>query len=227
MPKTDTFLQDLSRLAPGLVEHRIAPRPAVAGDGWVEWSRHDRWVLDYVDGVGMRTEVASPDAPAGPFPRDGGVWHCYAPGTTYREQYQRPRALREWMWFFFIPGRGIPPLTARTFSAIADPEGRLAGYCRTMFAHQQRGGAGSHRALAALLRAAIAEIIAAADHGGDGSAANPWMLRSSSAADEEGLLQRLDRAVSRNLAAPPTLAELAQDLRMSVSSQAHRFKAES
>ncbi len=227
MPKTDTFLHGVASAAPGLVEHRVAPRPRLAGDGWTDWCRHDRWVLDHVDGAHMRCEVSSSDAPAGMFARDASVWHCYAPGTAYREQYQRPRALREWMWFFFIPRRDILPLTARTFSVIADGEGRLAGYCRTMFAHQQRGGAGSGIAVNGLLCAALAEIVAACDRGGDGSAAHPWRLGGSHADGAPALLQRLDRAVSADLASPPSLAGLAATLGMSVSSLAHRFKAES
>ena len=121
------------------------------------------------------------------------------------------------------------PLKGRRFAVIADPAGRIADYVRSMYVHQQHGRPGSGVVIHGLFVAVLGEIGAAAKRGDAGTGEAPWCVESpeeAAGAREDRLLHRVDRTVSEALSSPPSLDELAEALHMSVSSLAHRFKAE-
>ncbi len=218
----DDFLQRAAPARPARVEHRLASAYRLGPQEFSPWCVHDRWVLECIDADGMRTRVRGIDQP---FDRPPGRWHLYAAGTAYSESYRRPDRIREEMWFFFQLDGVIAPLTDRPFAAIADPEGRLAGYCRSMYAIQQRGERDGAIALHGLFWAALGEVLMATRHGGDGDARDPWTVRSQYGSDAE-FADRVDALVMTRLARPPSLGELSRALHVSPSSLSHRFKQE-
>ena len=98
-----------------------------------------------------------------------------------------------------------------------------------MHAIQNSGRPGSDLALHGLLLFILADIRAAAAGGGTGDPDDPFVLRN--AEDVAGiastlLLQRIDHIAERRIESLPSVDELAEMLGMSVSSLAHRYRAE-
>lgn len=219
------FVQLARLVVPGDAHHGVGVRYPQAADAWGGPWQHPLWVADWVDADGMRTRVEGVDG-GREFARPAGTWHLYAAGTRYHERYARPERVREDLWFFFTLRGELPPLSDRAFAAVADPEGRLAGYARTMHACQAHALPGADAVRRAVFLAAIGEILLAAQLGGDGSPSRPWVVRGALAADTAMLASRVDALVMAQLARPPSLGELAESLGMSSSALSHRFAAE-
>ncbi len=225
MLDTNGILQRAAVLELGNTEHDVHVSYPVAPNVFME-TLHTKSVLEYVDADGMRTRVQG-EGGGQPFTRPPATWHIYAAGTGYSEAYEKPDRIREHMWMFFTLHAPLPPISEKRFAAIADPEGRLAGYCRSIHAITQRGEVDGDLACHGLMWAVFGEILMATRHGGDGTPANPWQVRSTYGASSESLLQRVDHLVLAQLADPPSLAQLAEGLHLSVSGLSHRLKAES
>jgi len=155
------------------------------------------------------------------------TWHLYAPNVPFWEQYDRPELLEEDMWLQFDFNKPWPPLAERKFAAIFDPEDRFVEYVRAMYEVQQHGRPGRQLILQGLLLAVLGEVLTAIQAGASGKANDPWQICSHGDYDRENrLLSTVDAAITRKLSSPPSLEQLAEELDMSVSSLAHRFKAE-
>ncbi len=211
-----------------LAEHEVNP-PLPRAGRWLGPFRHGVWTLDYCGWLGMRVRVGRDGEVAPAAPRAPGTWHLYAPNTVYSERQDRPELRKEDMWLQFILGEPWPLISGRRFTVIADPEQRLAQHVRTIAAAERSGQPG-HRVLSeGLLTAILGEILIAALGGGQSTRAGPWRVRSPQSHAEsraDRLLSRVDAVVTKRLASPPSLAELADALSVSVSSLSHRFKSE-
>jgi AraC-like DNA-binding protein len=189
---------------------------------WSSPYRHTSWMMDFWSGPKMACRVTTPDGKERAFERRC-TWHIYAPGVAYSERYDESPPW-EMLWFQFSPGSALPPLTRRAFTAVHDPEERIAPYARAMYVSQQRGEPGSDLIRRGLLLAILGEAIAAGHRGHAGTPEDPWLV--SPGAESANLLQRVDAHVLRRVTAPPSLDELARALDMSVSSLTHRFRTE-
>jgi AraC-like DNA-binding protein len=225
MHDSDEIRQLLAAAEPRESHHQIGARYGLSPGAWSGEIRHSLWVADWVDADGMQTRVVGHDG-GRPFVRRPGAWHVYAAGTRYRESYRAPDRIREDLWIFFELKAPLPPLSPRPFSVLLDPEGRLAGYVRTMHAHQRHAQPWGQAARRAAFATGLAEMLIATRHGGEGTPVSPWTLRAAHAAARDPLVARVDAVVSARLDSPPSLAELAERLSMSVSSLSHRFRAE-
>ncbi len=211
----------------GLVEgslHAYANPPWVWSGPWswetwvVDWIAWDRSLLaTSTDGVNF-TQHARPQ----------WSWYIFQPHCAYKHLEQEAHTSAESLWFFFKVKRKFPPLTSRPFSVCVDPEERLCGHVRAMYALQQSGDPGARLIIQSHALTFLTEMLSAAQRGGAGTPENPWRIRNplDRGNADASLLNRVDAAVMRRIAAPPAIDELAEALAMSVSSLAHRFKAE-
>jgi AraC-like DNA-binding protein len=203
-----------------LIENRSTLAAAVGL--WSIAYKHTSWMMDYWGGQKVFCRVNTPDGKTQTFERRN-TWHLYAPGVAYQERYE-DRSRWEMLWFQFTLSGPLPPLTARPFTALSDPEGRLTPYARAIHDSQQRSEPGGDLIRRGLLQAILGEVVAAGHRGHAGTPEDPWSLGDLSA--EPSLLQRVDGLILKHLASPPSLDELAESLSMSVSSLTHRFKSE-
>lgn len=228
---TYDIMHFMNGAALGLVEHRrrIAPLHRPVGGAWSGAIRHRAWTFDYCGWEGMQVMVKSAGAWRAHFRRPAGTWHLYAPGVEYRERQDRPELQREDMWFHFTLRRSNRFFPKGMFAEFADAEEVIAPRVRTLYALQQRGEPGGELVAHGLFLSILGEIVAASRRGGDGSPARPWRVRSpefAGAQKGESLHERLDDVVVKRLADPPGMDELAEALHVSLSTLAHRFKAE-
>lgn len=225
------ILQLTSRAKLRTVEfrRRIAASRRVPAGLWIGPIHRAAWTLDYCGWDGMQCKVRVNGTWSPPFRRPAGTWHLYAPGVQYRELQERPGLQHEDTWLLFgLSGRDAffkPGL----FAALHDPEDVIAPRVRMLYALQQRGEPGSELAAHGLFLSLLGEVMLAARRGNTGLPQQPWLVRNPEtpvAAGSEKLLEQLDALVSRRLADPPGLDELAEELNVSISTLAHRFKAE-
>jgi AraC-like DNA-binding protein len=189
---------------------------------WSTAYKHTSWMMDYWSGQKLFCRVTTPDGNTQTFERRA-TWHLYAPGTAYQERFE-DRSRWEMLWFQFTLNRPLQPLTARPFTVLNDPGGRLTPYARAMHDSQQRSEPGGDLVRRGLLLAILGEVVTAGHRGHAGTVADPWLTDDPTT--EPNLLQRVDALVLKRMASPPSLDELAEALSMSVSSLTHRFKAE-
>ncbi|HYF52367.1 MAG TPA: AraC family transcriptional regulator [Planctomycetota bacterium] len=129
-------------------------------------------------------------------------------------------------WFFFTV-RGRLPLLHAPLHVVLDPEERLVAYVRHMYELQQSGGPGEEQVRDALALTFVTEILAAAQRGGRGTPDEPWRIGVGGIEGKPvPLLALVDEAVEKRLKDQIAIDDVAEALRMSVSSLAHRFKAE-
>jgi AraC-like DNA-binding protein len=184
----------------------------------------DLWVMDwcYWEGHSCRVSV---DGKSGPvFRRRPGTWHIYAPRVAYRQMDEHPERNVESLWFQFETVKPLPLLANRPWTAVHDPEERLAPLVRAMFAVQGREEPGAMMTQYSHLLAIFAAVLDAGYCGGAGSPEDPWVIGRTAAGEEAGLMLRVDRELTRRLTRPPTMQELAAALNMSVSSLAHKYR---
>ncbi|MCZ7648903.1 MAG: helix-turn-helix transcriptional regulator [Planctomycetota bacterium] len=208
--------------------HRAKPRLRPSGV-WLTRVCHPTWVLDYcgLEGESCRIEREGAEGP--PFAWRPGTWHLYAPHTPYRLRMDRTDLPSQDLWLLFELRQPPLELKARDFAVLADPEDQLGADVRAMGLLQERGLPGSEWTLHGYLLCVLGRILTAARAGAAGTPEDPWRVLApdSLEADAQGrLLHQVDRHVTRALKSPPTLEQLAALLNMSVSSLAHRFKAE-
>ena len=216
----------------GLVEGRRWEWPH-APNTWIGPFVWDSWVIDWIAWPGTRMAISTDGRKFTEHERPQWSWYIFAPGVHYKHSsaVQRGRHF-DGLWFFFHIKRKFAPLSGRPLSAIVDPEERLGGRVREMYALQQSGEPGARLTIHAHALSIFAEILTATKRGGEGTPQNPWRVQAPASAAAEGsesgiaLLRRLDAEVLRQLSPPPTIGVLAEALNMSVSSLAHRFRRE-
>ena len=220
----------------GLIEGRRFKWPHALGR-WIGPFQWDSWVIDWIAWRGSRLAVSTDGKNYVEMERPQWSWCIFAPHVWYKHIDAGPLdEAFDALWFYFTLPKPWPQLTGRPFSFITDPEERFGHRVREMYALQQSGEPGASLMIHAQALTVFAEIIAASQRGGDGSARHPWRVQGPSAAGEGGegnaveagiaLLRSIDGEVMRAISQPPTMDELAERLNMSVSSLAHRFRKE-
>ncbi len=192
---------------------------------WQGPYRYDSWVIDWCGNDGHLVDVGTGPSATGAVPRQARSWHLYAPQVPYRHCDTRPPPTEQALWCIFDIRATHWPLAQRAFSVILDPDERLAPHLYAMRALTERGGAGDDTALHGRALAVLGEVITASQGQGEGTPGSPWRIGGVER-DRSALTARLEREVLRGLARLPGLDSLAARLGMSVSSLAHRCKAE-
>lgn len=193
------------------------------------WDSHcfPFWTLVWSGAQGYRVRRAMTGAGSEPVARASRSWALHAPGVEFYESIDAPAAQREAMWLFFSVSGQLAPLSPRPLTLVLDRDDRVACIVRTMHGAQERGGPGDTLVAHGLLLAVLGEFIACAYDGQAGDDRDPWRLRAHEPEGKApGLLAAVDLQVSRSPASPPSRETLAKALGMSVSSLAHRFRAE-
>ncbi len=205
--------------------HRLDVAPDRVG----RWDRHrfECWTLVWSGAQGYQARRALSGPSSDVVSRPGRSWALHAPGVEFFESLDAPTSDREAMWLFFSLTGRLTPLTSRPFTLLLDHDDRIADLVRIMHGAQERGAPGDGLVAHGLLLAVLGEVLACAHAGGAGDDRDPWRLRARESRDQEpGLLAAVDLQVSRSPASPPSRERLAAALGMSVSSLAHRFRAE-
>jgi AraC-like DNA-binding protein len=193
---------------------------------WIGPFSWDMWVMDWCDMDGVFVEVTPPGKPPMRFKRPAQSWNLYAPGVSYRQADSEIHGPRELMWIFIRFNRPWQPMDGRPLVVVSDREERLGPHLRAMYSLQQSGDPWSDVTIHGHATAVLGEVLAAAHRGCAGTPDDPWPVQSPESRASSQLLQRVDRVVARRWSEPPTVAELAHSLGMSVSSLAHRFREE-
>lgn len=196
---------------------------------WVGPWTWDGWLMEYTRRGEQELKVSGPGVNVPPFRRPGPAWYIYKPGVSYWHKDERPPEFGYGLWFFFHLKRRFPPLSDRPFTIVLDSEERLAPHVREMYALQQGGEPGAALIAKALAAAILAEVAAASQRGGAGTHRDPWRIRAAGAdSGKPTLLQLVDAAALEHIrdGSSPAIDELAESLKMSVSSLAHRFRHE-
>lgn len=218
-----------ARLRLAELKTRAGASPRYVPRLWTNPISRTQWTLDYCGWEGMWAMVETGGRWSAPFARRPGTWHLYAPHVRYRERQDRPDLHDEDMWLIFTLARPQDVFRKGLFASIHDPEAVIPPRLRAMYALQQKGEPGGALAAHGLFLSMLGEIAAAARRGGDGDPARPWRVQQPGARADDGggrLLERVDALASARLDDPPGVEELAEALSVSVSTLAHRFKAE-
>jgi AraC-like DNA-binding protein len=202
--------------------HQVPAR----GD-WNGPYRWDTWVIDWFAYPGSVGDIVVDGRSSGIFPRASHTWHVYAPQVAYRHRCDSGDArMHELLFFYFDLTSEWNPLSGRPLSVLHDPEERLCHHVRHMFKLSERGEPGSELIIRGHALAVFGEILAASLRGHAGTPEDPWTVQGpeNTRAPGSELLLLVDEEAVRQLSRPPTLDEIAERLRMSTSSLAHRFK---
>lgn len=210
----------------GLIQHQPVA-PAYPKNEWWGPFSWDSWVMDYASYADTIWELEF-DGQIRSMIRPANSWFIYSPNLPYRHKDTRTPPHVEHMWFYFKFRKKMPPLTARRFTVVLDRNERIANHVRAMAELEQSGMPGAALIIHGHALTIFGEILAAAQRGNAGDVEDPWTVTTPvvAASVEETLLAKVDRAVGSRIRNVPSLDELAEELSMSVSSLAHRFKAE-
>ncbi len=212
----------------GLINDRKAV-PSFAIGHWHGPHAWTSWVMDWFGYPGSAGRVAV-DGREGPtFARASHTWHIYAPRVAYWHSDQADIGpTYDSLWFFWDFTKPWPPLAARPFTVLLDPDERIGRHVSAMAELAQHQEPGSEVIVRGHALAIFGEILAASMRGHRGTPDDPWPVRPPGSTPGRGDLLRLqvEHEVMRRLSRPPTLEELAERLHVSVSSLAHSFKAE-
>jgi len=189
---------------------------------------HPVWVVDHAINTSGRIRVLSRSRPW--LPSLPGTLQLYPPNTLYWTDYpEGGKSLCEFSFVFFRGGEAvgldklIPPRAG--FARFLDPDG-LAGATIEEIARigQKQGTAGFWQAQAGLCRL-IDLLLASApsEHDEPRRIGHP---ASFPAPTPSALVRATEDYLRRHLAQPVALAELAQQLQVSVSTLSHRYRAE-
>ena len=218
-------MPELPKIRAGLCNHAVHQgTPPGKWAGPFSWKT---WTIDWLGYSSVHWNdheykgVRSP-----PYRRPERSWFIYRPNVAYRHMDEKWHERVHGAWFFFTV-RGRLPLLRDPLHVVLDPGERLLPYIRHMYELQQGGRPGDALVRDALALTFVTEVLAAAQRGGAGTPENPWRIGFS---DEEkkpiSLLALVDEAVEQRLRQPLSIDDVAEALRMSLSSLAHRFKAE-
>ena len=187
--------------------------------------KHAAWVVDYVFNTAGRVRVGSRTRPWRP--RLVGTLHLYPPGTIYWEDYPAgSKVLCEFAFVYFLGGEaaGLDPLIdPRTgYARFLDPEG-LAGPLLEEITQigQMSGHDGFWQAQAALCR-----LIDRLRKSEPTEEDETRLIGHPAPITVSAFVRETDAYLSRHLAGPVILADLAQHLHVSASTLSHRFQAE-
>ncbi|MBA2481548.1 MAG: helix-turn-helix transcriptional regulator [Planctomycetes bacterium] len=203
----------LSPLVLAMVRHVVVPRR----DARAQRRELPHWAIDCGEGAGWAVRVGAAD---GPFiARQKGIVHVYAPGTPVWEDGSRVVEPTAGTYVIFDdPQDRLAALTASGdgFARVRDLGGHLSAALREPFA----GGATPDRwrCQAALMRLFGLLLTARRDAGHDWTA--------GAATPRAALAPRVDDYLRERLAGRVSVAGLARHLGISLSSLAHRYRAE-
>ncbi|HYF52614.1 MAG TPA: helix-turn-helix transcriptional regulator [Planctomycetota bacterium] len=209
-----------------LVHRNRVPGRVFREGSWNGPWRHPRWTLDYCGYPGLRIRVATPGGEV-EFERPPGSWHLYPPNVSYWQKTTRTEDSIEQLWVQFQIRGTSPAIFRRPFAVVLDPEERIAACVRDMFSIEHSRRPGCDLILHGMMLQIAGELERAQSFGDPGTPADPLVVRA--ATDVSGrstLLDRFDALVTERIKSPPPIHDLARELKMSVSSLAHRFKAE-
>ena len=192
---------------------------------WIGPWAWDTWLFEHTAGLEHFNQVEVHGQWSAPFRRPPCSWCLYAPRVRYRHLTDKPHALEDHRWFFFSAKKLWPSLN-RPYSMILDPGDRLAPHLDSMHELQQGGAPGADTIAHAHALVCLTEALAASRGPGLGTPQEPWVLVSGRGAQPKSLLQELDETVLKDLARAPSIDQLAEQLNLSVSSLAHRFRKE-
>lgn len=179
--------------------------------------RQEHWVIDCAWTPGLPVRVGSDSAPWEV--RPPGRLHCYAPGTSYWEDYRGAGGRRIAGQYLIVRDAVgvLAPLTGRLgYALIDDGDGRLRALQQEAYAAP--GTPGFWRCQT--LWCALVEVLLSAAP----VAAGRW--RTGASVVPPGLIAQVDEQLRNGLAGAVTLAGLARSLAISPSSLSHRFRAE-
>ena len=229
MQTFDIILQEKSPVMPVLVQDNRDYRPQVDAEGWCEWAEHPHWVLerDIDDGVWCQLRLGGRRQPSYRWPPQ--AWMLYPPHTGYRIRYEKPEHVHHDLWLMFDVTADLAAQFGSWPLVFGDPEGILLRLVEDLHRHQQAGRPGLGLLTAGALTTLAGRLVAARTGAGSGALGSPQLVMDQSPPQQRSagaLLWRVDEAVCRRLASPPTIGELARSLGFSESSLAHRFRAE-
>jgi len=218
-------MQDLPRVRAGLCNHIVCDGPP-AGQ-WMGPFVWRTWAVDWMGRPGIHWhDHTYKGVRIPPYRRPDHSWHIYRPNVAYRHMNEVKNDRVLGAWFFFTVREKLPLLTEPTH-VLLDPSERLVAYVRHMYELQQAGRPGDALVRDALALTFVSEVLAAAQRGGCGTPADPWRMGfSDQDKNPPSLLALVDEAVEKRLGDALTIDDVAEALRMSLSSLAHRFKAE-
>jgi AraC-like DNA-binding protein len=190
---------------------------------------HRAWVLDYTyEPAGLYRAGEQP----GPWsPRPARTAHLYAPGTPYQEDGRRARRHHA-AALVFTGGEaaGLEGLLCpqRRYVRFEDPHGQLGKLVSGAARTGNRLGEGGFWAVQAEFCRVLELLLQSRE------LEEPGLRRIAPPAagtlPEEGLAARVDaylrRHLAENAAEPVTLARLAREMHISVSSLSHRYRRE-
>jgi AraC-like DNA-binding protein len=184
---------------------------------WMGPMRFPDWTLDYCGWPGMHCRVDVGSQAGRATRRPMGTWHLYAPRVTYYEYYENRDPLPEDAWIHFTCRRRPAFMAKLQYAVFSDPQDVLLEHVRTLHELQQARCAGYEWVQGALFMALLGELHMASRRGGRGTPASPWVLAPRRGGTGQGLLADVDAIVR---------GRLAEQLGMSISSLAHRFRNE-
>ncbi|HYE04590.1 MAG TPA: helix-turn-helix transcriptional regulator [Planctomycetota bacterium] len=201
----------LSPLVVAMVRHAPVPRRGARP----ERRELPHWVIDCGEGDGWALRIGAADAPF--VARAPGLVHVYAPGTPVWEDGARVREPTLGTYVIFDDQqRRLARLTAAGgFARVRDPGGLLSAALREPFADGATPD--RWRCQAALMRLIGILLSARHDSGAD------W---TAGVAAPRLLAPRVDDWLRERLAGRASVAGLARHLGISLSSLAHRYRAE-
>lgn len=185
------------------------------------------WTLVWSGAHGYQARIPSANGDAAVVNRLPRSWALHRPNHAFHERIPTPDPDRELLYLFFTISGSMPPVSSRPLTIVLDHDDHVAGQIRAMHHAQERGAPGDALKAHGLLLSVMSDILVCAHDGGDGSDASPWRIRQPGlTTTTPDLLAAVDVLVSRQLASPPSRDALAEALKLSVSSLAHRFTAE-
>ena len=197
-----------------------APFQTLDGAGWTPTDCHPGlWVLECFSGpgIGFRTE-SSAERPWRP-----DQWNLYPPGMKYAVRFREPERQYENLWLLFQADPAFPHNRVTRFH---DPEKSLWQKVRELHCMRLAGDGCPAELRRMKLCALLAELEMSSRRAGEGETAD-FVRWDAAAARSDTLLQRTDWILQEHLRRPPTVAELAEMLGMSVSSYSHKLRQES
>ena len=190
-------------------------------DGWAPEDCHPGfWVLECYSGSGIG--FRSGDPAETPWLPD--QWNLYPPGTRYAVRFREPEQRYENLWLLFRADLNFP--TGRVLR-FRDRDKLLREKVREIHFMRLAGDMCPAELVRQKLRTLLAEL-ALSLHRAEASGIADFIRWDTLAADrDDNLLQRTDWLLRKHPHHPPTVAELAATLGMSVSGYSHRLKQES
>lgn len=203
--------------------------PLVDEAGWERWNQQSYWVLEADEVEPLTCQLRLGGRERAPFPWRPGTWHLYAPGTGYHVRYPLPARAHRNLWVIFDLHAPPPGLRRRAFAVFADATHRLAPLVARLHELGRSDTPGAKLQATGTLLTLLGLLTEAAGEREGGTPERPWVVsgeRAPGAEPAPSLLGEVDRVVGPALPDPPDVPAVARALGLSVSSLAHRLRAE-